>query len=102
MGFGIDLEAAVITLLVVIRNMNIGEATYPFHARGILINALEYPVLPLDSLARIIHEPRLPQMQGALLSKDRFAHSSRSSNLWQSPFLETSLKKHIKTLESFK
>jgi hypothetical protein len=42
---------------------------------GILIEILAFSrnIKGRDSHSRIIHEPRLPQMQGAGLSKDRFA-----------------------------
>jgi hypothetical protein len=40
--------------------------------RGFDAEMLTYP------LTWIIHEPRLPQMQGAVLSKDRFARGSLS------------------------
>lgn len=47
LGFDSNNKSAIIPLRVPI-NMNIREAAYEFHKRGIFINSIEYPAVPLS------------------------------------------------------
>lgn len=47
LGFDANNQSAIIPLRVPL-NMNIREAAYEFHKRGIFINSIEYPAVPLS------------------------------------------------------
>jgi glycine C-acetyltransferase len=47
MGFDANNQSAIIPLRVPL-NMNIREAAYEFHKRGIFMNSIEYPAVPLS------------------------------------------------------
>ena len=47
LGFDTHNQSAIIPLRVPL-NMNIREAAYEFHKRGIFMNSIEYPAVPLS------------------------------------------------------
>jgi glycine C-acetyltransferase len=46
-GFDVRPDAAIIPVLVPI-GMNIRAAAYEFHKRGIFLNSIEYPAVPIS------------------------------------------------------
>jgi glycine C-acetyltransferase len=47
LGFSVNNETAIFPLLVPV-GMNIRKAAYEFHKRGIFVNSVEYPAVPLS------------------------------------------------------